>query len=114
MKTFVILLLFGCIVEKALAQEQASQKTKELKGTDNKMMIAETGFNFRMASAIHNNKKQERRLVNAFSLGASDIKRINIYLDYLEFHSPSGDYSYPQLLNSQINNFVIGPLQSTK
>jgi hypothetical protein len=114
MKTFVIILLFGCMVEKARAQELLTQKVKALKGLDINMHAPETNFNFRMASAIHNNRVRERHIVKSLKLSASEVKSLNIYLDYLTFHAPCYGYGNPLLLNPQLNNFVIGPLQSTQ
>lgn len=113
MKIVIVLFLLGFMTEKLWAQEPTLQKGNELKGLAPKP-ATEVSFNFRLASAASRSKKEPYSLIKSFSLGPTDLKKVNFYLDYLQFHSPDGDYSYPFLLKKQTNNMFIGPLPSTK
>lgn len=113
MKTLIVLFLFGFMTEKLRAQEPTLQKGNELKGLTPKP-ATDVSFNFRLASAASRSKKEPYSLIKSFSLGPTDLKKVDFYLDYLQFHSPDCDYSYPLLLNKQTDNMFIGPLQSTK
>jgi hypothetical protein len=112
MKIVIVLFLFGFMTEKLRAQEPTGQEVNEMKGLTPKP-AREISFNFRLASAASRSKK-EYSLIKSFSLGPTDLKKVDFYLDYLQFHSPDGDYSYPMLLNKQTNNMFIGSLPPTK
>ena len=117
----ILIILFVGFAILTQAQDATTQKERAIKGLDNLTPTIQTNVDFRGAIVINQNKKQHR-MKAYFVLSKQDIKKVNQYTEYITFHEPSelhnqsratrDDFSYPFLLNSCMNNYVIGPLLS--